>query len=189
MQQIKGAVLKSRMAFVQEKFGDEAVRKVLASLSADDQAALNSILTVRWYSFETGKHLDDAIVAVCGHGDPAFFKRLGVSSADKNLSALHKSFLTPGNPHAFLGKARTIYALYYETGRRDYERTGDLSGVLTTYDAETFSAPDCQTVIGWYERALELCGASGVRIVEEECRATGGATCRYAVSWSGVAAQ
>jgi hypothetical protein len=59
--------------------------------------------------------------------------------------------------------------------------------VLTTYDAETFSAHDCQTVIGWYERALEMCGARDVRIVEEECRATGGATCRYSVSWSAVA--
>jgi uncharacterized protein (TIGR02265 family) len=187
VQQIKGAVLKSRMAFVQEHFGDAAVQKVLASLPAEDQGALNSILTVRWYPFETGKRLDDAIVAVCGGGDPAFFKRLGVSSADKNLAALHKSFLTPGNPHAFLGKARTIYALYYETGRREYEKTGDRSGVLTTFDAETFSAPDCLTVIGWYERALEMCGASDVQIVEEECRATGGATCRYAVSWGAVA--
>ena len=177
------------MAFVQENFGDMAVREVLAGLPAEDQSALNSILTVRWYPFETGKRLDDAIVAVCGNGDPAFFKRLGVSSADKNLSALHRSFLTPGNPHAFLGKARTIYALYYETGRREYERTGDLSGVLTTYDAETFNAADCQTVIGWYERALEMSGVSDVMIVEEECRAAGGATCRYAVSWGAVAAQ
>ena len=174
------------MAFVQENFGDMAVREVLAGLPAEDQSALNSILTVRWYPFETGKRLDDAIVAVCGNGDPAFFKRLGVSSADKNLSALHRSFLTPGQPHAFLGKARTIYALYYETGRREYERTGDLSGVLTTYDAETFSAPDCQTVIGWYERALELCGATGVLVTETECRARGGAVCRYNVSWAGV---
>jgi len=187
VQQIKGAVLKSRLAFVQEKFGDAALQQVMASLSADDQAALNSILTVRWYPFETGQHLDDAIVAVCGQGDPAFFKRLGAASADKNLAALHKSFLTPGNPHAFLGKARTIYALYYETGHREYEKTGEQSGVLTTHDAETFSSPDCQTVIGWYERALEMCGVSGVRIVEEECRARGDATCRYMVSWSGVA--
>jgi uncharacterized protein (TIGR02265 family) len=183
MQQIKGAVLKSRIAFVQERFGDAGIRQVRASLSAADQGALKGILTVGWYPFELGKRLDDAIVAVCGNGDPALFKQLGASSADKNLSTLHKAFLTPGNPHAFLGRARTIYALYYETGHREYERTGDRSGVLTTYDADTFSSHDCQTVIGWYERALEMCGARDVRIEEEECRAAGGATCRYNVSW------
>lgn len=187
MQQIKGAVLKSRMAFVKERFGDAGVLDVLARLPAEDQAMLKSILTVRWYPFEVGKRLDDAIVAACGKGDPAFFKQLGAASADKNLSTLHKSFLTPGDPHGFLGRSRTIYALYYETGRREYQRTGDRSGVLTTYDADTFSAHDCQTVIGWYERALEMTGARGVRIVEEECRSTGGATCRYTVSWDAVA--
>lgn len=186
MQQIKGAILKSRLAFIKQHFGDEAVQQVLASLPAEDRAALGSILTVRWYPFEAGKRLDDAIMAVCGKGDPAFFKRLGAASADQNLAALHKTFLTPGNPHAFLGKARSIYALYYETGRREYERTGDASGVLTTYDAETFSGPDCLTVIGWHERALDMCGAREVRIVEEECRAKGGAVCRYRVSWGRV---
>lgn len=184
MQQIKGAILKSRLAFVKERFGEAGIRQVRASLPAEDQSTLTSILTVRWYPFEVGKRLDDAIVTVCGNGDPAFFKQLGAASADKNLTTLHKSFVTPGDPHAFLGRARTIYALYYEVGRREYERTGDRSGILTTYDADTFSVHDCQTVIGWYERALEMCGAKGVQIVEEECRAIGGATCRYKVSWS-----
>lgn len=183
MQQIKGAVLKSRMAFVQDLLGEEGVQKVLAGLPADDQAALKTILTIRWYPFELGKRLDEAIVAVCGGGDPMFFKRLGAASADKNLAALHKGFLVPGDPHAFLAKAPVIYSLYYETGRREYERTGDKSGVLTTYEAETFSAPDCLTVVGWHERALAMCGATGVKIVEEECRANGGAVCRYRVEW------
>jgi uncharacterized protein (TIGR02265 family) len=183
MQQVKGAVLKSRLAYVTEHFGEDGLQRVLDSLPPEDQAALRSILTVRWYPFDTGKRLDDAIVTVCGGGDPTYFKRLGTASADKNLTSLHASFLAPGNPHGFLAKARTIYSLYYETGHREYERTGERSGVLTTHDAETFSAPDCLTVVGWYERALAMCGASGVTIVEEECRATGGAVCRYRVSW------
>lgn len=188
MQQIKGAVLKSRMAFIEEQFGESAVQRVLAGLPGEDQTALKSILTVKWYPFELGKRLDDAIVAVCGKGDPDFFRQLGVSSADRNLAALHRSFLTPGDPHAFLAKAGTIYRMYYETGRREYQRTGDTSGVLTTIDAETFSAPDCLTVVGWYERALAMCGAGGVTIMEEECRASGGAVCRYRVSWAAVTA-
>jgi hypothetical protein len=44
--------------------------------------------------------------------------------------------------------------------------------------------PDCLTVVGWYRHALEMCGAKGVTIVEEECRAKGGGVCRYAVSWT-----
>ena len=184
MQQVKGSVLKSRLAFVEEQSGPAGLERVLADLGPEDRDALKSVLTVKWYPFELGKRLDDAIVRIVGGGDPRYFERLGVASAQRNLTTLHQAFLTRGDPHAFLAKARTIYALYYETGRREYERTGEKTGVLTTWEAETFSAPDCLTVIGWYKQALEMCGAAGVTMVEEECRATGGAVCRYRVSWA-----
>jgi uncharacterized protein (TIGR02265 family) len=183
LQQVKGAVLKSRLAFVEEHFTKEGVQRVLQSLSPDDQRPLRMLFTSNWYPFELGRRLDDAIVQVLGSGRPEFFERLGAASADKNLSSLHAGYLTPGDPHAFLAKAPQIYALYYETGRREYQRTGDTSGVLITHDAEAFSAPDCLTVVGWYRRALELCGASGVQVKEVECRAKGGTVCRYEVSW------
>jgi len=76
-----------------------------------------------------------------------------------------------------------IYDSYYRTGRRVYDKTGETSAVLTTYDAETFSTPDCHTVMGWYRKALEMCGCADVKVVEEECRARGGTVCRYRLSW------
>lgn len=183
MQQIKGSVLKTRMAFVEEHSGKDGVQRVLDALSADDRKSLGMILTVQWYPFALGKRLDDAIVQVIGAGKSAFFERLGEASAEKNLATIHKGFLTQGDAHAFLEKAPAIYRLYYETGRREYARTGEREGVLTTHDAETFSVPDCMTVTAWHRRALELCGVKNPRVVEDECRANGGAVCRYRVSW------
>lgn len=188
MQQIKGTILKSRLGFVEQHWGRGGVDTVLAALSAEDQRALRPILTVKWYPFELGERLDAAIVATLGDGRSEVFERLGAASADVNLTTLHKQFLSPGRPHVFLGKAPQIYGFYYETGSRVYEQTGDRSGVMTTRDAETFSVPDCLTVIGWYKRALEMCGVQGVSIVEDECRARGGAVCRYRVEWQGVTA-
>ena len=120
MQQVKGAVLKTRLSFVEEHFGADGVSQVLASLPAEDQRALAMILTIKWYPFELGKRLDTAIVDVLGGGRRELFERLGEASATKNLATIHHGFLTPGKPHAFLAKAPAIYALYYETGRREY---------------------------------------------------------------------
>ena len=183
MQQVKGAVLKSRIAFVESHFGKDAVQRVLASLPGDDQRPLRLLFTSNWYPFELGKRLDDAIVRVVGGGRADFFERLGAASAEKNLSSLHAGYVTPGDPQAFLAKAPQIYSLYYETGRREYTPTSPTAGLLTTHEAETFSAPDCLTVVGWYKKALEMCGAKNVSVVEEECRAKGGAVCRYRVRW------
>ena len=108
---------------------------------------------------------------------------VGAASAEKNLTSVHSGYLTRADAHAFLAKSPSFYSLYYETGRREYTRVGPKEGVFTTYEAETFSAPDCLTVVGWYRKALEMCGVKGVKIVEEECRAKGGAVCRYRVTW------
>ncbi|HYD53001.1 MAG TPA: TIGR02265 family protein [Gemmatimonadaceae bacterium] len=183
-QQVKGGVLKSRLQFVEDTAGKDAVQRVLAALPDEDRKSLAMLLTAQWYPFEVGKRLDAAIVAEVGGGRADYFERLGEASAEKNLATVHRNFLTQGDAHGFLAKAPTIYKLYYGAGRREYERTGDRSGRLTTYDAETFSAPDCLTIVGWHRRALQLCGIDNVRVVETECRARGGAVCRYEVSWS-----
>lgn len=183
MQQVKGSVLKSRLAFIEQHGGAAAVERVLATLSPADQNELKNLVAIQWCPFELGRRLDEAIVAVLGGGRAQFFERLGAASADANLTGVHKAFLAPGDPQAFLAKAPQIYKLYYDTGRRDYAPLGARAAVLTTHDAETFSGPDCLTVIGWHRRALEMCGATDVHITEEECRARGGSVCRYRISW------
>lgn len=183
-QQIRGTVLKARLAFVEEAAGKDGVARMLAALPPEDQKILKMVLSISWYPFELGTRLDQAIVTVLAGGDPRYFEKLGEASAANNLASAHRAYLTKGDAHAFLAKAPQIYRMYYEVGRREYERTGEREGILTTYDAETFSAPDCSTVVGWHRKALELCGVAGARIVEEECRAKGAPHCRYRVSWS-----
>jgi len=181
---IKGNILLSRLAFVRERFGDGALEKVLASLPEEDQSILRELVSnVGWYPFDTGNRLDKAIADCLAGGDMKVFEQIGASSARQNLSTVHKLLLRPGNPHAFMANTPTIYRLYYDKGRRDYEQTGPNSGVMTTYEAETYSTADCATVIGWFKEALTMCGASDVKIDEPVCRATGGEFCRYNISW------
>lgn len=184
VQQIRGTVLKARLAYAEELGGKDGLARVLAALPPEDQKTCRMILSISWYPFVLGTRLDQAIVSVLGGGNPQFFETLGEASATNNLASAHRAYLTKGDAHAFLSKAPQIYRMYYEVGRREYERTGDHEAVLTTYDAETFSVPDCSTVVGWHRKALELCQVTGVRVVEEECRATGAAHCRYRITWN-----
>ena len=182
--QIKGLILHARTEFVIEHFGEDAWARVLESMSEDDRRILGDmIVTAKWYPFEVGERLDRAIVDVLGGGDEKIFEEIGVKSAKRSLLKVHKSFLTPGDPQAFMKKADMIYKFYYDTGYREYQETGPVSGVISTYDAETFSTADCLTVIGWYKEALRMCGATNVQAVEEECRAKGGTCCRYRFKW------
>jgi uncharacterized protein (TIGR02265 family) len=184
VQQVKGSVLKSRLGFVEEHAGKDGVERVLAALPPEDRTTLRNLVAIQWCPFPLGERLDEAIVQVVGHGRQEFFERLGAASAEANLTGVHKAFLVPGDPQAFLAKAPQIYRLYYQTGRREYVRISEREAVLTTLDAESYSTPDCLTVVGWYRKALEMCGATGVRVVEEECRARGAPACKYRISWA-----
>jgi uncharacterized protein (TIGR02265 family) len=180
---IKGSILRARLAFVEGQAGKDGVERVLSRLPSEERARLQGLLASKWYPFELGKRLDEAIVAVLGGGRLDYFMRLGAASAEENLGGVHKDFLVPGDPHAFLARAPMIYSFYYDKGRRDYAKLGPREAMLTTHDAETFSAADCLTVVGWHKKALEMCGAAGVGVSEEACRARGDAVCRYRVSW------
>jgi uncharacterized protein (TIGR02265 family) len=181
--QIKGSILKARLAFVEGHSGGAGLARVLGRLSEADRARLSGLLATSWCPFDVGERLDSAIVQELGRGQTVFFEQLGEASAERNLGGVHKGFLVPGDPQAFLARAPMGYSFYYDTGRRDYEAAGPKQAVLTTVDAESFSKPDCLTVVGWYRKALAMCGATQVRIKEEECRAEGGAVCRYRISW------
>jgi hypothetical protein len=181
---VKGSVLKARLGLIDELSPEGGRDRVLGTLSEDDRKALVGLMATGWYPFALGKRLDDAIVKVLGGGRPEFFERIGEASAAKNLSTVHRDFLSPGDPHAFLERTPLIYSFYYDKGRRDYEQVGEREALLTTHDAETFSAADCLTVVGWYRKALEMCGCAAVVVVEEECRARGNSACRYRLTWS-----
>ncbi|MBZ5588019.1 MAG: DUF2378 family protein [Acidobacteriia bacterium] len=182
--QVKGNILRARIAFVKERFGEAAWDRVVRTLSAEEQKQLSGVVNVAWYPFDLGRHLDDAIVAVLGGGKTTVFEEMGRASARENLTTVHRNFLDAGDPQAFMQKAPMIYRFYYDTGRRTWEATGPTSGVITTHDADTYSAADCATVVGWYKEALAMVGAKNPVIVEEACRARGDECCRYRVSWS-----
>lgn len=180
---IKGSVISARLAFVEQQVGAEGLKGLLGRLSEEDRTEISPVLSSKWYPFELGRRLDDAIAQELGSRGLEFFRKLGRDSADKNLGGVHKALLIRGDPHAFLAQSPIIYKLYYDVGRRTYERAGDLEAILTTHDAPSASAVECQTNMGWHQRALEMCGATDVRVIEDECRAAGGRFCVYRLRW------
>ncbi|MCG6963175.1 MAG: TIGR02265 family protein [Acidobacteria bacterium] len=182
---VKGNIIKARQVFVEERYGEKAWKDVLATLPADDQKLFGGmILNITWFDLKAAMRLDESIVRVLGRGDNRVFEEMGRASARENLGGVHNNLVTPGDPQAFMKKAQLIYSFYYDVGHRTYEPTGLNSGTMTTHGAETFSATDCSTVVGWYKEALGMCGATGVQIKEVKCRARGDSVCQYEVEWS-----
>lgn len=182
---IKGAVLASRKRFVSDELGPEALERILLSLPSEHRDVLSGILLpAAWYPIETQICFDEAIVEIMGGAGERALWNLGRSSASDNLERFHSAMTRGKTPLTFLQQTPAIYRLYYGSGTREFEASGETSGAIITRDAQDASWADCVTVMGWHERALEIVGATSVKIVHPVCRAKGGDVCRYEVSWA-----
>jgi uncharacterized protein (TIGR02265 family) len=179
---VKGGAIKSRLEFVRERGGEGAVQRVMARLPEIDQEVCTHVLTGMWYPFDLNARLDETIAAEVDIGEQVFLL-MGEKSATHNLGAAHRAFIADRDPHGLLRRAAQIYQMYYDTGRRTYERLGETKAQLTTWESATFSKHDCLTVVGWHRKAIEMCGGSNVRVTETQCRAKGAEVCQYVCEW------
>ena len=179
---VKGSIVRSRLDVLRSR---GVFDQVMALLPESDRAVWTGIvLAVSWYSFEMSQRLDVATAKVLGGGDTRkAYLEMGRASAEANLASVHKAYVRAGQPHHLLSCAPQIYKQYYDKGHRTYEQVSPTSGVLRTFEAENVTANDCLTVVGWYERAIELCGGTAVRVRETLCKARGDAHCEYVCTW------
>jgi uncharacterized protein (TIGR02265 family) len=182
---IRGHILLSRIKYVRDVAGEAGLQQVLAALPAEDRELLGGMIPlISWYPLELNLRLDAAIAAVLSPKDkPRAFLDMGRASAEKNLRGVHRTYVREGDPHYLLAAAPLIYAAYYGVGRRTYQKTGERTAVLRTFEAESVTAADCLTVVGWHQRAIELCGGQDVKVVETQCRARGAPHCEYHCEW------
>lgn len=173
----------SRLALVRRTKGDEAVKRVIGALPEADQKLFGgSVQSGGWYPFDAGERLDAAIAAELGGGDE-LFKQFGARSAEFNLGDTQKLFVEGQDPHGLLRSASAIYRLYYDTGSRTYHAQGAKKAILRTLQSKTYSTYDCLTVIGWHEKAIEMCGGRSPRVTHSKCRARGDDFCEYICEW------
>jgi hypothetical protein len=128
-----------------------------------------------WYPFELG--MADEGIEEAGGGMTSSRSWRGPTRGTRR-GGVHRGFLSPATRRSF-AKTLTIYftSLRPAGGPEDREKDTATTRVPRR-------APGLPTVVGWYRRALEMCGAQAPRVVEEECRAKGGSVCRYRLSWS-----
>ena len=184
---VKGTLLVARLEYLRAQGADSAER-VLRRLSEEDRTLLaGALLPGTWYAAGVLQRLENTIAALLARGErQRLYRDMGRYSAEANLGpagALH-TFLRTGDPQFLLRNVPLLYGTQHDTGRRDYQQTGQRSALLRTLEAEETSVDDCLTTVGWLERGVELSGGRTVRVEERACRATGAAACQYHCEWT-----
>jgi uncharacterized protein (TIGR02265 family) len=181
--EIKGTVLQSRLALLERRVGRAGKDRVIGRLPPDDKKRLAGVvMPIAWYPFALGERLDQAIAWELGQG-PLVFRALGAQSAEDNLGETHRVYMRSRDPHGLLKHTAQIYSLYYKTGYRTYEWVSPTRAVLRTFESRSYSVADCLTVVGWHEKAIEMCGGVTPRVDEVRCRTRDADRCEYVCDW------
>ena len=185
MARCKGLNLSSRLRYVQEVHGEEAVKKLLAELAPATRELLERhVLPHEWVPFSTFIDLNVVADRLHGKGDLALCREMGAWAAAANLPRIFRLFYRFGSPMFLFERAAKLWSAHYDSGRMETRRDDDGTLFLSIHEFDEPHRAHCLSVLGWIIRSIELSGAKVNFAEERKCRLAGDDCCEVAASWS-----
>ncbi len=174
---VKGSSIRSKLDFVEERFGPEAREAISQTVRSED---LDRILDSSWYPYATYVEVLRVIVERYFDGEEAGLQEVGRFSAHQALSTTYRAFRTTETYTAFLGRISSLHHMLYSVGRSQIEiGEGGNSCAIVLTGKPTLATEDLQVALGFYLG----CGLEyGHRAIRGDFELTGGEA-RFRLDW------
>lgn len=182
MAKVKGTKITSKLAFVREELGEEAVDQVLATLSEEDRTEVRRTLGIGWYPHELYERLIEAVVYAGAGGDERILDRMGVHTAEVQSRGAYGVYFRSKDPEGLLRSMVPMHSMLNDPGEMSVEPREE-GHVTIRVRQPPGSAPVCRLSRAFYRRAVELCGGRNVTVQELECSESDAPACRFEVRW------
>lgn len=182
---IKGLVLKSRLDYVKQFYGEKGLTLMLEALPPGSREVIrDGVLVSSWYPLDQAIEILVAIDEIFGKGDFELTRKIGAFTARAALAGgVQQSFVKEHDPAFVLKMSPVLWQQYYDTGRIEIESQGEESAITRIHDFERPHPVICSGLLGWIEEAIEIWGGTQVRVSEEKCRCKGDPYCEILASW------
>ncbi|MBX7219579.1 MAG: DUF2378 family protein [Blastocatellia bacterium] len=185
---VQGTLIKSRLLFLHLKHGIPTLKKVLQNLPESDRALLvKTVYVGEWYSLATLIRLDMAIQKEIGAMHPTLFEELGAFSADLNLGGTYEPLMRK-DVKGLLQLTAVMSKTYQTFGEADYipeatDSSGKQAATLRINYDEPPPSHYCQSGLGYFRQAVQLCGGKHVTARITACRQQGDPACSFRIEW------
>ncbi|MDP3938746.1 MAG: hypothetical protein Q8R92_11520, partial [Deltaproteobacteria bacterium] len=124
---IKGLVLKSRLDYVKQFYGEKGLQLLIESLPPEGQDAIrDGVLVSTWYPLDKAIEILVAIDEIFGKGDFELMRKIGGFTARVALAGgVQQSFGKQNDPGFVLKMAPILFQQYYDSGRIEIESKGE----------------------------------------------------------------
>jgi hypothetical protein len=192
MAEIKGALLKAWMSFLNERYGGETVISAIGTLAQADKQMMGArFLDSSWYSYETLHTMRRLTRVLVTPADGDLSNTIGRHMAQEVFTGVYRSLLA-ADPVKQVEKFAWISEFFFrETRELQTEITSQLACVVR-YQYKQAARPTrgiCLSLLGFWTRTLELSGASSVVAEQMKCVLDGANCCEFEFKWESVAAR
>lgn len=186
----KGAALQSTIAFLQTAFGEPVLQQVLASLDAEDRAAIAALSTTNEVTYALLVRVWRAAEIVLGdvEGAEEWPERAGEASIGGVGVQLYGGILRKPTPLEFLTQSISLFRLYYQPGDMLVVENAPGRVVLRLVGFDPITPIFCRRQTGGLRQAIVEAGGEAARVRHVRCCIEGDAFCEWELQWSGDSA-
>lgn len=184
MAKVKGTAVQSSLRYVRERFGEDALARVIEALPDGDRNVLgHGVLASSWYATEALLRFMQEAERQLRAEEPDVVRRMGRASCDYGLSGVYKIFFKVGSPEFIISRAARVFSSYYDTGELRMAESGPGRAIAELVGFEGGAPQFCERIFGWMQRTLELAGAKNLRSAHSACVHRGDPVCRFEGTW------
>jgi hypothetical protein len=186
MAEIKGVLLNAWMELLKKRYGAEAVSQAFDAVSRKDPALLSSFfLPANWYPYSMLDGLRQVTRALATPTAPVLSVEVGRYMAEYVFTGVYRTLLVK-DPVRQLEKFPSIKEFFFhDTYDLEIDRTGE-SRCIVRYRYEPGTSPTraiCESLGGFWSKALDLAGASNTKFTHPNCLLNGGPCCEFVLEW------
>ena len=186
MAKIKGVLLNAWVDLLKQRYGDQAVMQACTAVAATDPALRSAyFLPTNWYPYSALDSLRQVTRALATERAPTQAVEVGQHMAEYVFTGVYRALLAK-DPVKQLEKFPSIRDFFFQdTHRLEIEHTGD-ARCIVRYRYEPGLKPTrgvCESLGGFWSKALDLAGASDTRFTHSTCILNGSPCCEFALEW------
>lgn len=184
MAEIKGVVLADTIHAIRSRAGDPELQKIISQLSpAARETFEHPIQISTWYPLDTFVEFLEADIQVTAAGNREILIARSEKVIEAQLQGIYKIFVKLGSPGFVITRISAVHATYFKDVHiipelQDHSATIKYVGFAKHHDIMQF------IILGFYRKALELCGAKQVSLNFTVSISEGAAFSELNITWA-----
>jgi hypothetical protein len=181
---IKAQALLNAARYVEEEYGADVLRQVLAACSPAVRERVATAIAINWHPLQEfveflvalGRVVPDALVG----------EKVGAAAARANTrGVMLRIGLLLTNPASVLRRGASMWRQFNEQGEMTLLKGDKTSVEVTITGIPRTPRIFCDTVTGWARELVISAGGKNAQATHTECRADGDIRCVWVAKWSG----